>query len=77
MAKKVPRLETLSHTFLGWEGSPTKKKGTHILTSILEDLDGNHLLWFRRKTKRRTEAILGGSNLNLVAPSRPLSFLAF
>ena len=34
----------LSHPFFGWEGSPTKidyrKKGTLMLTSLLEDLEG-------------------------------------
>ena len=38
-----PPSNALSHPFFGWEGSPTKidyrKKGTLILTSLLEDLD--------------------------------------
>ena len=44
----------LSHPFVGWEGSPTKidyrKRGTLILTSLLEDLvefagPGGSLAW--------------------------------
>ena len=39
------QLGALSHPFLGWEGSHTKigyrKKGTLILTFLLEDLVGD------------------------------------
>ena len=49
---KQPRSPSsaLSHPFFGWEGSPAKidyrKKGTLILTSLLEDLDDNmYSLW--------------------------------